>query len=217
MHDHHHHDRPPKHEPGPGTHELSPGDRTLLPKVHLEIEVRDENENLVERQQAAANLATDNWIEASRAMLAFNTGGSLEQASLTDDGGNSRSPTWYGDSGDGGDWFGNTRSENAGPKLAIGDGGGSSVSPQRANIDLDNRLDRKQAGAPSKGTDSVSVSATFTNSTGSQFTVRETGIFYAWNVGNGVTHDFLCWHDSVSATDVPDGNTVTVTYTFTWP
>jgi len=193
---------------------MEPGDRTLAPKIEVGLEVRDEAGDLVEEKREAVNLATDNWITLMEALHTVVADDNNNKALLTDDQG---SADGYLTADTAGDWFYDTNQGSVGPFIAIGDGGGSSVTPARDNHKLDNRLDRKQAGTPSKGSDSVTISATFTNNTGSSFTVRETGMFLAMTDGNLNKKKVLMYHDAVSATSVADGNSVTVTYSFTWP
>jgi hypothetical protein len=210
MHDHPH-DRPPTHEPGPGTHELSPGDRTLLPKVHIELEVRDEDGDLVDRKQAAANLATDNWIEFMGEMLT--NAETAREANMTNKNGNSGSATTWED-GNYNLWF--EYGPGRGVRLAIGDGGGASVNPQRGNHDLDNELGLSAPIAPDKGTNTLVWSTAFTNDSGGTWTIRETG----WFIEGGYEDNpgpYLMFHDAVADTNVADGQSVTLTYTFEWP
>jgi len=209
------------HEPGPGTYQLpderqGQGPPTLMPKVEVKIEVHDQDGELVEQQRCAANLATDNWLAFAEALLTHTASGTQQAATLTDDGGTARTVQVYDDTGS---FFGDSTDAPVGPYLAYGDGGGSSVSPDRADTDLDNRLARGVADAPTTPTAGERrIEHTFTNSTGATQTVREVGLFYVWeDAGGGGPHTFLCWHDAVGGTDVADGQDVTIRYTFTWP
>jgi hypothetical protein len=213
-------DQPPTHEPGPGTYEL-PDERqgqppTLMPKVEVEIEVRDPDGALVERTRCAANLATDNWLAFAEALLTQTASTVQQTASLTDDTGTAQTVQLYDDAGT---FFGDDTGGDVGPYLAYGDGGGAAVDPNRGDMDLDNRLARAAADAPTKPqADQIRIEKTFTNSTGATQTVREVGLFYQWeDAAGGGPHQFLCWHDAVGATDVADGQDVTVRYTITWP
>jgi len=204
-------------EPGPGSHQMQPGDRTLLPKIEVELRVHDEDGELVEQTTQAANLATENWIAVMEGLHTFTPKSQQARVVLTDDGDVDLDYTIVGDTSIFVD-TGRGTSNSVGPRIAIGDGGGSSVTPARDNYELDNQLDRKDAGTPSKGSDSVTISSTFTNNTGSPFTVRETAMFMeVFSTDDDAYHEVLMYHDAVSATSVADSNSVTVTYTFTWP
>lgn len=186
-----------------------------MPKIEVELQVRDEDGDLVEEQREAVNLATDQWVTLMEALHTRAATNGLTSINLAIDDGSTN------------DFYVAVNSETSffscddndvGPRIAIGDGGGSSVTPTRSNYQLDNQLARKDAGTPSKGSDSVTISATFTNNTGSSYTVRETGMFQKmFSGGANRADDVLMYHDAVSATSVADGNSVTVTYSFTWP
>jgi hypothetical protein len=196
---------------------MQPGDRTLLPKIEVGLEVRDENGRLVEKKTEAANLATENWIDVMEGLHTFTPKSQQARVVLTDDGGVDLDYTIVGDASIFVD-TGKGTPNSVGPRIAIGDGGGSSVTPARGNHQLDNQLDRKDGDTPSSGSDSVTISATFTNNTGSSFTVRETAMFMElFSTDDDAYHEVLMYHDAVSATSVADSNSVTVTYTFTWP
>lgn len=208
-------------DPGPGSFPLpterrGPQPPTLMPKVEVELEVHDQDGELVEQTRCAANLATDNWLAFVQALLTASASGTQTTASLTDDGNNARNVQVYDDTAT---WFGDSTGADVGPQLAAGDGGGASINPARGDTTLDNELHRGAADAPTTpSADQVRVETTFTNSSGATQTIREVGLFYLWEdaSGNG-PHAFLCWHDGVGATDVADGQDVTVRYTFTWP
>jgi len=191
---------------------MQPGDRTLAPKIEVKLEVRDENGNLRQRTRDAVNLATENWIALMEGLHTVVADANRKTVTLTDV--NGSDDTYVTASTNAAEFY--KTNNSVGPRLAIGDGGGSSVTPARGNHQLDSQLDSKPAGEPSSGSDSVTISSTFTNTTGSSFTVRETGMFLRMYNGSTTTA-VLMYHDAVSATSVADGDSVTVTYTFTWP
>jgi len=201
-------------DPGPGTHPTQPG-TTLVPKVSLELEVIDPDTGEVHtRRQAAANLATENWQKLITALLGFVETNTYNSTDLTDVDGTTRTVRIY--EADGSEKTFTNTTNDLGAELVIGDGGGSSVNPARADTALDNRLDKSEADNYEGDGKSI-VSASFHNDTGTDWTVREVGILLKLHSGNNDWQRFLAWHDAVQDTNVPDGDLVNVTYTLEWP
>jgi hypothetical protein len=215
-------DQPRTHEPGPGTVPLPDRPRraggqppTLLPKVSLELEVIDPDTGEVRtRRQAAANLATENWQKLMTALLGFISTSTYNTTDLTDVDGTTRTMRVYEADGQGRTFTQTTN--DLGAELVIGDGGGSSVSPSRGDTALDNRLDKNEADNH-EGSGKSIVSASFHNTSGGAWTVREVGILHKLHSGGDDWQRFLMWHDAVQDTNVPDGDLVNVTYTLEWP
>ena len=190
---------------------------TLLPKVELELEVREGGPegHVRERKRFAGNLATTNLVDLMRKLWTTQESGGSRGATLTDVDGNDRTVRAY-DTGEDGFFT----AVGANHRAVIGDGGGATVMPDPSNHQLDNELDRVELGQPSSaGSDAFDVSATFGNDTGAAWTVREVGILHEWGGeeygSNG--NLYLSWHDAVGDTTVPDGDAVTVRWRFTWP
>jgi len=218
-------------DPGPGTFPLGDEDRTLLPKVELELEVREGGPEgpVRERKTFAANLATENLVDVMRTLYEgqewsqYTTNG----VSLTDRDGNGRGVNIFGQQyvagdDDSSDWiFCSSQYSDHLHEIAVGDGGGSTVTPQRDGNDLTNRLGSAQIDEPaSLGDDAFAISATIVNTSGAAWTVREVGFYHEWAYGNEYDHGtahFLTLWDAVSSVNVPDGDAVSVQYTMRWP
>jgi len=186
-----------------------------MPKVELELEVHPaaDPDDVRERRELAANLATDNWRDLLTGLLRAED--TSHKVQLTDTNGSTNDYTTY----DSNDLFNDEAGVVGylGSRIAVGDGGGSAVTPGRGDTSLDNRLGKDKVGEPSKTSDGTVVSTTLTNTSGGTWTIRETGILMRLQAQDGNGHSVLMFHDSVAALDVSDDEAVTVTYTLTWP
>lgn len=159
------------------------------------------------------DLATDNFRNFLAAL--FGNTAVTVNFSLTDESNTARTLALYHTSGTP---FNNTGLSNpAGCKIVLGDGSGSAVTPARSNYTLVNQLYEAYASAVSSGVGYITFSASFANSSGASQTIREVGVKMAWAPTSGSRFDFLILHDSVAATVVPNGSTVTCTYTVALP
>jgi len=194
-----------------------------MPKVEVAVQVHDGPDgegNVVSEQRVAANLATDNLVAFWKNLITPETGQNTRfNSDLTNVNGVSNSIYWtQASSSNGYFWVytGNVGTPYGG-HIGVGDGGGASVNPQRSNVDLDNRLGISSTDAPSAGTDTISASASVTNNSGGDWTIREVGFFMGITESDSDPALFLMFHDSIAEETVTDGQSITVTYEFTWP
>jgi hypothetical protein len=187
------------------------------------IEVRDAQGAVTHRYCSGWNdLATNNFRNFIAALLTPVSGSAIGDISMTTEANVARTIRMYGPSiaSNGSHSFNYTGQGNAlGPKICLGDGAGSAVTPARTNINLVGQLYEGFTSAASVGTGIVTISAAFSNGSGSTQTIREAGVKLALqNLNNSnLAEDFLCFHDATADTAVPNGSSVTCTYTFALP
>lgn len=182
------------------------------------IEVRDANGNVTGRYCSGwRDLATNNFRDFMAAMFTPVTAGASNSFSHTNEGGTSRSSVmWI--SGSTVSRWNDSSLGGVGPKICLGDGSGSAVTPARTDTNLVNQLYEAFSSAASVGTGIFTISASFSNGSGSTQTIREAGVKMAMRQNStNTTEDFLWFHDATSATSVPNGSSVTCTYTFALP
>lgn len=174
----------------------------------VRVQVHDEDGNL-RREDVYPNLWVDNW----RRLMAelFGNGESEQTASMDNKGGGTTSIKVWVDRSVGDEY--NAIRSGAGCHLLIGDGGGATVNTSRSDNELVNQVDRSPSLDPSTSPSLIAWSHAFANGTGGTITVREVGL----DLTTRSAGPFLLMHVPTTATDVADGETVTVTYELTIP
>lgn len=207
--------------------------RSLI-DVGWKIEVSDPDGTVVEtRECAGGDLATNNFLNWMVAMFTgFVNGATNGTFAATNTSGVAKTLGGYASDGapnkstfNTGKNNANTVGNNLGLRVVIGDGNGSTVTPARTDTALA-RLTATSPymAAPTLTTNIVTIAYAFVNGTGSNWTgstaIREVGLQCDWfdNISStGATSVFLLFHDAVAATTVNIGQTITVTYTITFP
>lgn len=177
--------------------------------------VRDRYGRVKSRSCKDHDLATNQWVSFFASLLTPTASAATLDDSLTDESNTARTVRIYGTSTT--NFNTTTPAGTKGAKLCLGDGGGSAVVPARTNVNLVNQLYEAFASTPAEGLGTIAIAATFVNSSGGTQTIREAGVKLSIASNAPVNHDFLMFHDATTATAVLNGESVTVTYTFTFP
>lgn len=187
------------------------------------IEVKDASGRVVSRYCSGWNdLAVNNFRDMMAALFTPVGGSSAIDFSATTEAGVARTMRMYGPTLtlDGAYGFNYTgTSQQLGPKICLGDGSGSTVTPARTDINLVGQLYEGFSSAASTGTGIFTISASFSNGSGSTQTIREAGVKLRMlnKSSANLAEDFLMFHDATADTSVPNGSSVTCTYTFALP
>lgn len=101
--------------------------------------------------------------------------------------------------------------------IVLGDGNGSPVTPDRGNHQLDRLRFENRASEADLGGNIITFSAVMFNTLGFDITVREAGIRMTGRDTSSTPRDVLLFHEATGATLVEDTESVTATYTISWP
>ena len=186
----------------------------MMALVQAQLQVHDAEGRLVRSYCTGPDdLATDQLTTILEAFLGTSSG-SPTFGGVTDVGGVDRTIRMWSTSGV--NIFCSANSAN-GISIGIGDGGGSPVTPDRADYELVNKLDETGILTSSSGSGSISASGAIVNGSGGAWTVREVCLYIKGHDSGGTQRQFMLFFDSTANTTVNDGETVTVTYTVTFP
>lgn len=182
--------------------------------VSIDLVVRDRHGNIKSQWCSGPNdLTMSNWITFLRGLCTPTSSGANRDVTMKDEGGTNRTfRVWF----DVAVSMFNTSGEK-GPKICLGNGGGSAVTPVRSNYNLVNQLYEAFTTPAASGANTVAHSSTFINNSGGQQTIREAGLKFNFRETAGTAVDVLMFHDATAATVVENGESVTATYTWTWP
>lgn len=207
----------PSEEPACAEHPVTRGCTLQGPKVgfgvRIGLKVTNPDGSLAsEWESGPGDLATNLFMDFIKMLFSPAGTTKIEDTSNTDVGGASRALTVY--SGTAGDVLFNESVAGAAVEIGIGSSG---TAVARTDTALGTQLSRGAASAAAIGGGTMTLSKAFVNASGGTWTVREAGLFMSMTDQGGVLRTFLWFHDLTAVTTVNDGQTVTVTYTFTFP
>lgn len=204
-----------------------PGHATFRPLIDVGFKIVVTNPDgsiASEECKAGGDLATNNFIAIMVEMWTAIASGGSHTFAMSDTGGASRTfrlysaaPATNGTLS----MFCNGVGFGLGPVLAIGNGSGSTVTPARTDTNLVQTTASGTSDAPASGGGIVTFAKAFVNSSGSAWTgataIREVGMIMSLVDQSQNNRNVLMLHDAITATTVNNGQTITVTYTVTFP